>query len=79
MIGIESLISGELSRCEVEKREMGGVFPGRYPYGDGNADLEEGSSCLGGYLVADDPVLAATTTAMTRTGSWAIPSMMRAA
>ena len=64
MIGIELLISGELSRCEVEKREMGGVFPGRYPYGDDESDTEDESNYLVGYLVANDPMLDAATAAM---------------
>ena len=74
------MISDELSRGEVEKREVGRVFPGRYPYGSGDADREDDSGCLGGYLAANNPVLAAAkTAAVPRTSLWVTVSMRRAA
>ena len=59
---------------------MVGVFPGRYPYGSGDADTEDDSGCPGGYLATDNPVLAAVAaTAMPMTGLWVILSIRRAA
>ena len=72
-------ISDELSLREVEKREVGGVCPGRYPYGSVDVDTHDDADCLGCSLATDHPVLDTLATPMTRTGSWAILSTRRAA
>ena len=77
MINTESVISDELSRGEVEKREMGGVCASKYSYGGGDPDTEDDSGCPGGYLAIEKPMLVAAAADMTSTGSWDSLSLRR--
>lgn len=75
---MKSPLFDELSRGEVEKRDVVGLCPGRYPYVGRDVDMEGNSGSLGGQA-ADEPELAAAVAAMTRSSSRTIRNMMRVA
>ena len=77
-INKESMISGELSRGEVEKWDVVGSCMGWYPYVNGHVDMEGNSESLSRRAIAEAE-LVVMVVATTRAGSRTIPGMRRVA